>query len=256
MNKACANCREAKSINLFVKDKSKKDGYKNKCKKCENLSRRKTPIPPIPKEGYKNCTKCKEEKQLSQFNLRTTWGEKKPFSWCMKCEREYNNARYENTCKMCSKEYRSGKKGSTYCKQCHDKYLIKTYSVLHTVNWSGKNNPMYGKLRFGKENPNYNPDITDFERDQGRLHEGYGIWRKKVYERDNFTCQCCGYDKGGVLNAHHKDGYNWCKEKRLEVGNGVTLCKQCHDKFHKTYGFRNNTEKQFKTYMNDKEYSQ
>lgn len=29
----------------------------------------------------------------------------------------------------------------------------------------------------------------------------YKNWRKNVYERDNYTCQCCG--KHGKLNAHH-----------------------------------------------------
>ncbi|MEM5649585.1 hypothetical protein AAHB57_17455 [Bacillus cereus] len=72
---------------------------------------------------------------------------------------------------------------------------------------------MYDKQRFGKENPNYNPNKTDEERNLGRLIEGYGIWRRKVYERDNFICQCCGYSEGGVLIAHHLDGYSWCVEK-------------------------------------------
>jgi len=68
---------------------------------------------------------------------------------------------------------------------------------------------------------------------------GYSEWRLKVYQRDNYTCQCCGDDSGGNLNAHHLDGYNWCKEKRINVNNGITLCDKCHtkdkDSFHNIY---------------------
>ncbi|MBG9599991.1 endonuclease [Bacillus mycoides] len=255
MKKTCTVCGENKLLEEFAKDKAKKDGCRNQCKNCINLRKRKTPIIPKPKQGHKHCAKCRREKQLSEFNIRSVNGRKRIFSYCKECERKYNNNRYDHTCTVCNKKYKSGRKDSSHCKECHDKYMVKTYSILHKLDFNGENNPMYGRQRFGQENPNYNPNKTDEEREKERLVEGYGIWRTKVYERDNYTCRCCGYDKGSILVAHHLDGWDWCKKKRLDVDNGVTLCKRCHKQFHDKYGYGHNTRQQFITYMNESECS-
>ena len=102
----------------------------------------------------------------------------------------------------------------------------------------------------GENNPNYNHDLTQEERLIGRKFTEYYKWREEVYKRDNYTCQHCGSNKGGLLNAHHKDGYHWCKERRTDVSNGVTLCKHCHDEFHNLYGNKHNTEQQYNEWNN------
>lgn len=84
------------------------------------------------------------------------------------------------------------------------------------------------------------------------VHE-YREWRKEVYKKDNYTCQCCGDNKGGNLNAHHLDGYDWCEEKRLDINNGITLCKNCHSDFHYVYGYGGNTKEQFEEWLKDEE---
>lgn len=71
----------------------------------------------------------------------------------------------------------------------------------------------------------------------------YVMWRSRVNERDNYKCQCCG--SSSEIESHHKDGWNWCVERRFDLDNGVTLCKLCHFNFHKRYGRRNNTEAQY-----------
>lgn len=101
----------------------------------------------------------------------------------------------------------------------------------------------------GVNNPRYNPNLSEEERENGRNIPGYEEWRNKVYKRDNFTCRCCGSSKSGTLNAHHLDGYHWCKDKRIDVDNGVTLCESCHKKFHSTYGNENNTKEQFEDFL-------
>lgn len=251
--KICSKCNQEKTIDEFVKDKSKKDGTRNYCKECNNLQRRKTPIKPKAKDGFKICTKCNKELRLTDFNIRTVNGEKTHFSWCKQCEQEYNNNRYVHTCSKCGKEYRSGKKHSKACKDCHVKRISeiggKRFKTLN-ANQFGENNPMFGVQRFGKSNPNYNPNKTEEEREQERLVEGYGIWRMEVYKRDRFTCQCCGDKTGHNLISHHLDGWDWCKAKRLDVDNGITLCSKCHKQFHDKYGYGKNTKKQFYEFKN------
>ena len=55
----------------------------------------------------------------------------------------------------------------------------------------------------------------------------YEGWRVKVFKRDNWTCQHCGF-KGGWVEAHHKKSWAKYVELRYDVDNGITLCKPCH----------------------------
>lgn len=58
-----------------------------------------------------------------------------------------------------------------------------------------------------------------------------------TFKRDRFTCQKCG-KVGGTLNAHHIFNFKFYKYVRLNKYNLVTLCKSCHYKFHKIYGYK------------------
>ena len=75
-----------------------------------------------------------------------------------------------------------------------------------------------------------NPEISGFEYQRG---EQLGFWnvREYVLWRDNHICQYCkGKSKDKVLNVHHI-------ESRKIGGNApnnlITLCKTCHEKYHK-----------------------
>jgi len=193
----------------------------------------------------KYCKRCDSAKTLAEFNLRTVKGEKKPFSYCKDCEKEYNNNRYSHTCSICNKDYKSGKKKATYCKDCFSRDIVHTYSILHTIDKTGENNGMYGVSRYGKDNPNYNYNLTDEQREVKRYTQEYKNWRLAVYEKDNFTCQTCNDSTGGNLEAHHLNGFNWDIANRYNVDNGITLCTTCHKDFHDAYGYGNNTKEQF-----------
>ena len=103
----------------------------------------------------------------------------------------------------------------------------------------------------GKYSPNWNPNLTQEYREQTRRVEGYLDWAKEVYKKDDYTCQCCN-KRGGKLNAHHLDGYNWDKEHRVDVNNGTTLCEDCHKEFHHIYGYGNNTKEQYEEWIKTK----
>ena len=100
------------------------------------------------------------------------------------------------------------------------------------------------KSNKGENHPRYNSNLTQEDREDKRKNEEYYKWNAQIKEQSNYTCNCCG-QVGGKLHSHHLDGYNWCKERRLDLTNGVCLCESCHRKFHKLYGYGNNTKQQY-----------
>lgn len=142
----------------------------------------------------------------------------------------------EVECDCCKKHYKIIKEnyektnhnGKIYCKSCAKKIFNSNIN-----------------------NPNYKPELTDEEREQGRFYPGYIDFIKIVLARDNYTCQCCKRKRndGVKLNVHHLDGYNWCIEKRTDDANGITLCESCHSNFHSIYGNKNNTKEQFEIWF-------
>ena len=80
-------------------------------------------------------------------------------------------------------------------------------------------------------------------------------WKKRVKERDNFTCQICKNKLvGRNCHAHHilPKGMKGC---RWDIDNGITLCFRCHkvglyaahmNAIWFTWWLRKNKYKQFK----------
>lgn len=81
--------------------------------------------------------------------------------------------------------------------------------------WKGGVTPLNEKIRKSKE---------------------YKLWRKAIFERDNYTCIWCG-QVGGFLEADHIKPFSLFPELRFAIDNGRTLCKSCHKKTN-TYGWK------------------
>jgi hypothetical protein len=60
----------------------------------------------------------------------------------------------------------------------------------------------------------------------GRDDPEVRVWRDAVLSRDKFKCRSCG--TRDHLQAHHIFPWKKYPELRLSVGNGKTLCFQCH----------------------------
>ncbi len=72
-----------------------------------------------------------------------------------------------------------------------------------------------------------------------RNSKRYKEWRSNIFERDKYTCQICGDNNGGNLNAHHIYQFKHCindEEILYNIDNGITLCEECHKEYHKKYG--------------------
>jgi hypothetical protein len=92
----------------------------------------------------------------------------------------------------------------------------------------------------GNKHYNWKGGITP-ENIKIRAKNEYILWRKAVFERDDWTCQKCG-KRGLSINAHHIRNFSQYPELRFAINNGITLCKDCHKLFHKIYKRKNNNE--------------
>lgn len=146
-------------------------------------------------------------------------------------------------------EFDSIRNGRVYYKCLCDCGTIK---VVCGGNLKRGNTESCGCLRNERvSEASYNPDITDEERRHGRFYPEYKTWRIAVFERDNYTCQCCG-KRGRKLAAHHLESYRDNPELRTVLENGITLCaedKDCHGNFHHQYGKGDNTKEQFEGFL-------
>lgn len=137
---------------------------------------------------------------------------------CDNCNKEYNNVYKEY--------YKHNHDGKTYCKNCAGKIL-----------------------NSGENHYKWNFTLSKEEREKGRVaNPEYTQMMRRVKFRDNFTCQCCG-KHGGNLEVHHLNGYSWYVEGRCDDNNCITLCSNCHENFHETFGYFQNTKEQFEEWL-------
>ncbi len=76
----------------------------------------------------------------------------------------------------------------------------------------------------------------------------FRLWREAVFARDNWVCQKCK-DRGDKIHSHHIQNFSQYPELRFAIDNGITLCKKCHQNFHKKYGIKNNNINQLKEFL-------
>lgn len=173
------------------------------------------------------------------------------------------------TCENCNKEYKTSHKQQKFCSlDCRNKSFEDSVNTecdtcgkyfLKKKNQYNRSKHHYCSIECmsvgyigmftGKLNGNYIHGKSEELYQKGRNDIGYKRWKRNVIQRDKNRCRLCHTDR--ELVAHHLDGYNWCVEKRVDVNNGVTLCKGCHDGFHSLYGHGNNTKEQFEEYINN-----
>ena len=147
------------------------------------------------------------------------------------------------------------------CDNCGKEYLILSCNYFRQIVYHP--NKIYccncapKVMHSGENHPNWNYNITDDERENRFRHiDGYKEFIETVLQLSDYKCKICGSHYN--LQVHHLDGYEWCKEKRTDVNNGVCLCDSCHRTFHSKYGYKGNTKKQFEEWIGCEvnEYSQ
>lgn len=101
--------------------------------------------------------------------------------------------------------------------------------------------------KSGAESSNWKGGLTNKVR-SFRTSKEYSQWRKKVFERDKYTCKKCKKE-GGVLSAHHIEELSNNIDKALDINNGITFCIKCHNLFHRKYGRKNLNKKMIYSFI-------
>lgn len=96
-----------------------------------------------------------------------------------------------------------------------------------------KNYKLLNKFKSGELNPAWKGGVTPINTAIRQSSE-YKLWRKAVFERDEYKCVWCN-KKGRNLNADHIKPFALFPELRFAIDNGRTLCVPCHKKTD-TYG--------------------
>lgn len=173
---------------------------------------------------------------------------------CQQCGKEYEAPRYaKDTSKFCSREctwkwasentsgenspHWKGGKLTISCDWCGNKYkrqksqlATKNNFCCHDCYWKWLSENITGERHH-----NWNPNITNEERIMGRNYLEIKQWSQDVLKRDGYVCQACKKPRGN-LEAHHLYSYKHYKTKRLELENGITLCREHHREFHSWMG--------------------
>lgn len=140
-------------------------------------------------------------------------------------------------CKVCKKEIVRSTKLSY--KQFDEMVVcsIACRSILHrTYRPTKETIKKQSESHIGRPHPWYTGKNNHFWRGgktgattSARMSLEYKIWRRGVFERDNWTCIWCGW-RGNKLNADHIKPFCDFPELRFALDNGRTLCVPCHKK--------------------------
>lgn len=154
----------------------------------------------------------------------------------------------ELVCDNCKKSYEvpyHRRKLSKYCSRICQVTSPERKKLSQKVGISNKSK------RLKEDNPNWKNGKSNLSNNLRTMMK-MRLWTYDIFVRDKFTCQKCGDDKGGNLNAHHKkhlskiidefkiqsvtDAHK-CNEL-WDLNNGITLCIKCHRKEHQNYSNR------------------
>ena len=178
----------------------------------------------------------------------------KPFH---RAEWEIKSNRHKNCSFECARESTKvkntgsdrGGKVKRLCAQCGIEFFARK-DVVNIGNGRFCSRSCSSKSHLGEKAHNWKGGKV-FGADFIRKSAKYKEWRQTIFIRDGFTCQKCGDNTGGNLEAHHikhvseliKEILDYMPLIRFEeacmlylplwdISNGTTLCNKCHKTVH------------------------
>lgn len=220
------------------------------CKVCGKLFTAKRSVALTRKYCSRDC-KSKSGSQAGENNPSWKGGPIKKI--CERCEKIFyvgrtreKSAKYcSHTCSSRSSEKPLRVKNAVRIKNCaqcgktmdwYTEFRRLPISTFESMKFCSRSCADEGGFRYrGKQHPRFKPDSRRKDR-----RGSQNSWRKKVFQRDNYSCQMCGahgLDDGVYLVAHHLVEFAVDKEKRWDIDNGQTLCVVCHGVVHGYEGY-------------------
>ena len=187
-----------------------------------------------------NCKKCKKEFKIYQSRIKVGKGK-----FCSRsCSNSVNgigNTRAVGNTAWVGRKHKDDSKLKMKLANINKRYSLATEFKKGLTPWNKGlpspqlviRNAINNPTKKGSASHLWKGGITPINT-AIRSSLGYKLWRKGVFERDNFTCQECK-QVGVELNAHHIKRFSDYPKLRLELSNGRTLCVPCHKKTN-TYG--------------------
>ena len=173
----------------------------------------------------KNCLVCKNDFIIYKYRIKTA-------KYCSKyCYWKGKKGKRQNQ----KGEFKKGHPATKTAFKKGDKRLMGNKICVGRVPWNKdiKHEAIRGENHWnwkgGKPKIYRKKELLSYEE-----YRKYKDWQKKVFKRDNWTCQECK-KHGGELHADHIEQWITHPELRYEVSNGRTLFPPCHRKT-KTYG--------------------
>jgi 5-methylcytosine-specific restriction endonuclease McrA len=200
--KICTKCKKEKPIFLFGISKKYKNGICSWCKDCRSQYEKQRKIQKkiilIPREGYKFCTKCGEEKLFDEFYIRKN-----------------NKSGLSCRCKDCAIEKKQ-KYQSTYQKQYKE----------NNSEYINDKQKKYNKTRKGKETMSRN-----YFRRKSKLEKAICFFSAEEWEEikksQNYCCAYCGKPEPEIkLTRDHIIPVTL--EGNHTASNIQGLCKKCN----------------------------
>ena len=173
--------------------------------------------PDCNKEISKKSTYCASCAKKDKRNPNYKNGLKHKLRFCIDCNKKISTTRTTKLPKRC---YSCANKGRKLSKLTKQKISVTRISKQIA---KGKNNPMFGVHRFGKEAANYI---------HGKSKEPYPLefndeLKELIRDRDNHKCQKCDCPEiecNRKLDIHHID-YD---KENLNKDNLISLCSKCN----------------------------
>ncbi len=224
---------EKKRLKMKGKGRGRKlkHGEKCSCYRCKPAKKENHPlwkggITELNEQKRKLCRICGELKET------------KGIRYCNKCRIK--------ECPICKKRFLIKPKAGKIQKFCSRKCA----GIDNSRNFNDEKKEILIKrnhLHRGEKSFNWRGGITPKHRLIRSSIENR-FWVEGNLARDNRTCQRCKL-KGGKLCVHHIQNFAQYPELRFAIDNGITLCRDCHRKFHKKYGIKNNNKKQIEKFL-------
>lgn len=85
----------------------------------------------------------------------------------------------------------------------------------------------------GEKHPCWAGGVSKVRKELYATRREYYAWAQAVRWRDRYRCQVC---RGRGSIAHHIKPYGLFPQHRLNLHNGLTVCKPCHVQLHRAIG--------------------